>query len=48
MLEVKALKKMVGLADRAKDKVGNFSGGMKRRFNLAAALLHDPQIDPLP
>jgi ABC-type multidrug transport system ATPase subunit len=26
----------------------NFSGGMKRRLNLAAALLHDPQIDPLP
>lgn len=35
---------LVGLADRAKDKVGTFSGGMKRRINLAAALLHDPQI----
>src|SRR5258706_14581447 len=35
---------LVGLADRAKDKVGTFSGGMKRRLNLAAALLHDPQI----
>ncbi len=35
---------LVGLADRAKDKVKGFSGGMKRRLNLAAALLHDPQI----
>jgi ABC-2 type transport system ATP-binding protein len=35
---------LVGLADRAKDKVREFSGGMKRRLNLAAALLHDPQI----
>ena len=35
---------LVGLADRAKDKVRAFSGGMKRRLNLAAALLHDPQI----
>ncbi len=35
---------LVGLMDRAKDKVGTFSGGMKRRLNLAAALLHDPQI----
>jgi ABC-2 type transport system ATP-binding protein len=35
---------LVGLADRARDKVGTFSGGMKRRLNLAAALLHDPQI----
>ncbi|MFY9562184.1 MAG: ABC transporter ATP-binding protein [Terriglobales bacterium] len=35
---------LVGLSDRAKDKVGTYSGGMKRRLNLAAALLHDPQI----
>jgi len=35
---------LVGLRDRAKDKVLNFSGGMKRRLNLAAALLHDPQL----
>src|SRR5580658_720782 len=35
---------LVGLADRAKDKVKTFSGGMKRRLNLAAALLHNPQI----
>jgi ABC-2 type transport system ATP-binding protein len=35
---------LVGLLDRANDKVGTFSGGMKRRLNLAAALLHDPQL----
>ncbi|HWC95275.1 MAG TPA: ABC transporter ATP-binding protein [Candidatus Sulfopaludibacter sp.] len=35
---------LVGLRERAKDAVRNFSGGMKRRLNLAAALLHDPQL----
>jgi ABC-2 type transport system ATP-binding protein len=35
---------LVGLAERAGDRVKNYSGGMKRRLNLAAALLHDPQI----
>ena len=35
---------LVGLADRAGDRVRTYSGGMKRRLNLAAALLHDPQI----
>ncbi len=36
--------KMVGLFDRKNDKVKTFSGGMKRRLNLAASLLHDPKI----
>lgn len=35
---------LVGLADRAKDKVKTFSGGMKRRINIAAGLLHKPQL----
>jgi ABC-2 type transport system ATP-binding protein len=35
---------MVGLAPRARDRVGGYSGGMKRRLNLAVALLHDPPI----
>jgi ABC-2 type transport system ATP-binding protein len=34
----------VGLADRAKDRVSAYSGGMKRRLNLAAAIVHDPEI----
>jgi ABC-2 type transport system ATP-binding protein len=35
---------LVGLADRARDRVTTYSGGMKRRLNLAAGLLHDPDI----
>jgi linearmycin/streptolysin S transport system ATP-binding protein len=35
---------LVGLADRARERVKTFSGGMKRRLNLAAGLLHDPDI----
>jgi ABC-2 type transport system ATP-binding protein len=34
----------VGLADRAKDPIASFSGGMKRRINIAAALLHKPKL----
>jgi ABC-2 type transport system ATP-binding protein len=35
---------LVGLADRGKDAVETYSGGMKRRLNLAAALLHEPKL----
>jgi ABC-2 type transport system ATP-binding protein len=41
---IKDALELVALSDRADDKVKTFSGGMKRRLNLAAALLHDPQI----
>lgn len=34
----------VGLAERAGEAVGTYSGGMKRRINLAAALLHEPKL----
>ncbi|HZD30774.1 MAG TPA: ATP-binding cassette domain-containing protein, partial [Candidatus Angelobacter sp.] len=34
----------VGLADRAKEKVETFSGGMKRRLELAKGLLHHPSV----
>jgi ABC-2 type transport system ATP-binding protein len=35
---------LVKLSDRAADKPSTFSGGMKRRLNIAAALMHDPQL----
>ncbi|HKZ71149.1 MAG TPA: ATP-binding cassette domain-containing protein [Anaerolineales bacterium] len=35
---------LVGLADRAKDRIDQYSGGMKRRINIAAGLLHRPEI----
>jgi ABC-2 type transport system ATP-binding protein len=35
---------LVGLADRANDKPTTFSGGMKRRLNIACALVHDPDV----
>jgi len=35
---------LVGLGDRGGDRVETFSGGMKRRANLAAGLLHEPRL----
>jgi ABC-2 type transport system ATP-binding protein len=34
----------VELADRQSDRIETYSGGMKRRVNIAAGLLHDPQV----
>src|SRR4029079_16785621 len=34
----------VGLVDRRLDQVKKYSGGMKRRLNLVAALLHRPKL----
>ena len=36
--------KRVGLAERAREPVSRFSGGMKRRLNLAAGLVHRPRV----
>jgi ABC-2 type transport system ATP-binding protein len=35
---------ITGLADRAAEPVSRFSGGMKRRLNIGAALVHDPEF----
>jgi len=35
---------LMGLVERAKGKVAKFSGGMKRRINLAIALMGHPQL----
>lgn len=36
--------KLFGLYDRRNDRVKTYSGGMKRRINIASALLHKPKI----
>ena len=35
---------IIGLTDRQRNHVGKFSGGMKRRVNIGAALLHKPKV----
>ena len=41
---VTALLAEFGIGDRAKDRVGGFSRGMKQRLSLARALVHDPDL----
>lgn len=41
---IEELLAMVELDGRADERTEGFSGGMKRRLNLAAALVHDPQL----
>ena len=40
----KRVLEQVNLQDRARDKPGTFSGGMKRRLNIGAALMHAPEL----
>jgi ABC-2 type transport system ATP-binding protein len=35
---------IIGLADRAREFIKKYSGGMKRRVNIGVALLHKPQV----
>jgi ABC-2 type transport system ATP-binding protein len=41
---VEEVLEIIGLTDRAKDRVGKYSGGMKRRVNIGVALLHKPKV----
>jgi ABC-2 type transport system ATP-binding protein len=41
---VEATLEVVGLTERAGDKVGDYSGGMQRRLNIAAGMLHRPRL----
>jgi len=41
---VEEISEVIGLKDRLKDKIEKYSGGMKRRINIGAALLHKPEL----
>jgi ABC-2 type transport system ATP-binding protein len=43
-LRIAAVLELTSLSDRARDPPSEFSGGMRRRLNIACALLHEPQI----
>jgi ABC-2 type transport system ATP-binding protein len=43
-LRVDEVLEIVGLQDRGDDAIETYSGGMKRRINLAAGLLHRPKV----
>ena len=42
--KIEEISEIIGIKDRLKDKVEKYSGGMKRRINIGAALLHDPEL----
>ncbi len=41
---VEAMLELVGLAQRRRDNVADFSGGMQRRLNLACGIIHEPEL----
>jgi ABC-2 type transport system ATP-binding protein len=43
-LRVAEVLEQIGLADRAKERVRAYSGGMKRRVNIGVGLLHKPKL----
>ncbi|MGZ8734060.1 MAG: ATP-binding cassette domain-containing protein [Acidimicrobiia bacterium] len=38
------LRELIDIGDALDQRIGTYSGGMKRRLDLAAALVHDPQV----
>jgi ABC-2 type transport system ATP-binding protein len=43
-LRVDEVLDIIGLRDRARERVSKYSGGMKRRVNIGVALLHKPKV----
>jgi ABC-2 type transport system ATP-binding protein len=43
-IRVNEVLEIIGLADRAREYIKKYSGGMKRRVNIGVALLHKPQV----
>lgn len=41
---IESILELIGLSDRKNDLIKTYSGGMKRRINIASALLHNPKI----
>ena len=41
---IDAVSDVIGIQSRLRDKVKTYSGGMKRRLNIGAALLHEPEF----
>ena len=41
---VDAALRFVALEDRQRDRVSAYSGGMQRRLNIAAAIVHEPEL----
>ncbi len=41
---INEISEVIGLNGRLKDRVDKYSGGMKRRLNIGAALLHMPEL----
>lgn len=41
---IKTVSEIIGIDERLKDRVENYSGGMKRRLNIGVALLHEPEL----
>ncbi|MDD5039502.1 MAG: ABC transporter ATP-binding protein, partial [Dehalococcoidales bacterium] len=43
-VRIEKVLKLVGLDDRADDRVGTYSKGMRQRLSLARAMVHDPEV----
>lgn len=41
---IETILELIGLSDRKNDLIKTYSGGMKRRINIASAILHNPKV----